>query len=491
MACKLVLPCNEIYKLSSFPKSYDDLLCAIQARLQENPLKPLVLKYMDADKELVNLTCDEDLQTAILSNEAEKIKTLKVYVFLREGNPSPSKNISLGKVFRKSRTFPADKLKIDELDEVMSEECDIPENTRKSPQNPQWNTSYPPAAGLNRFSLPTKINNEQIWSSVDVCSVCKRDIKLVKYTCLQCPNYKSCEPCEEEVHHVHSLLKVKAFIGSYTCSRSHPMSPIYRFIPYISPRKVEKRTTHIFVQKKSLGNGTQKSQTQYSGTVTFQGCDDQKIKVEAATDYEVKVTIRNTGTEIWPRDVRLSCVNGTYRTRQEALVPLEPGAQYKLTLNLISPTKPGKYLSQWRLYYEDGDKARSFGESLFLDIQVEPKELGEANANRKKEESLSLKNNSSLAKETLDTRKDRECKVKSEGGLNKKHNIAMYLNEIFPGSLEEKVKFLDENFSEKEVNVQKIVEIYLYALTKRKSARACKAEEMDSSNTKEMAVTLL
>lgn len=80
MFCKIVLPSSEIHKLPSVPKTFDELnqLCQKKyaGKLPPNP----TFKYKDSDEELITLLNDEDLETAILTHEQEKIKTLRLFI---------------------------------------------------------------------------------------------------------------------------------------------------------------------------------------------------------------------------------------------------------------------------------------------------------------------------------------------------------------------------------------------------------------------------
>jgi hypothetical protein len=89
MFCKIVLPSSEIHKLPSVPKTFDDLnsLCQKKyaGKLPPNP----TFKYKDSDEELITLLNDEDLETAILTHEQEKIKTLRLFIVEGESLVKP------------------------------------------------------------------------------------------------------------------------------------------------------------------------------------------------------------------------------------------------------------------------------------------------------------------------------------------------------------------------------------------------------------------
>lgn len=80
MFCKIILPNNEIHVIQSIPKSFDELYQLIQKKFQ-NQLPPnFSLKYKDSDDELVLLLNDDDLKTAILTIENEKLRNLRIVI---------------------------------------------------------------------------------------------------------------------------------------------------------------------------------------------------------------------------------------------------------------------------------------------------------------------------------------------------------------------------------------------------------------------------
>jgi len=81
--------------LATVPKSYADLkqLCEnkFKNKIPPNPC----FKYKDSDNELIILSNDEDLETALLTSEEENIKTLRIFIFPNED--TSQKDIALEK----------------------------------------------------------------------------------------------------------------------------------------------------------------------------------------------------------------------------------------------------------------------------------------------------------------------------------------------------------------------------------------------------------
>ena len=69
MFCKIVTPGGDIHKLSSVPKTLEELeeisIKKFKNKLPEN----FTFKYKDCDDELIALVNDEDYDTAILTSE--------------------------------------------------------------------------------------------------------------------------------------------------------------------------------------------------------------------------------------------------------------------------------------------------------------------------------------------------------------------------------------------------------------------------------------
>jgi len=80
MFYKVILPSNAIHILSGSPKTFEELCNIIQSKFHDNLPKYYSLRYKDSEEEIVLLTCDEDLQTAVQVAEAEKLKNIRIIV---------------------------------------------------------------------------------------------------------------------------------------------------------------------------------------------------------------------------------------------------------------------------------------------------------------------------------------------------------------------------------------------------------------------------
>ena len=565
MACKLVLPSKEIIKLSSVPQSYEDLLSAIRNRLEVNYSENILLKYMDVDKELVSLTNEEDFQTAKLSNEAEQIKTLKVFI-LPEGdsynppiNSRPSikpsgaddsnfldlTNVHGGfeastktatdmkYTIKRAKTAPFENTSdLQELDhlQLTNDQLEVIDNfiglkiksaveeniknflpklVTKFPVNgsdkniPPEATSTPSRNTIGPLSCPIarsktfmfRKSTNVVDTGESLCNECEKQINGVKYICLECSSYKCCEECEGKIEHDHPLLKVRVSLQNKQISPNAQQRQSLSYSMFISPEKSSKGCVGNLVVRQSLNRSSCEKKPQYSGKIYSQNVRDTPISVSPSQEYEVIINIKNTGTETWPKDVKLCCVNGVHRNVEKKLSPLEARENQTICLSLEAPANAGKYLSQWRLYYNDGEKPRSFGESLFIEIQVEDNKVAQTKNQRKSDLVLTEVENVSNYKQARSMDQspvglNSKGLGKSSAGSNKKEKIANYLNEIFPGNLEEKFYFLNGFVSVEEHAIEKIVESYLVSLSKPRAQKGFKNKEVHTRQRHELSLTL-
>jgi hypothetical protein len=519
MNCKIILPPNDIYKLHKIPATFDELMREIQTRLRgaAKEADSFTLKYMDAENELVTLSNQEDLNTAIVSGEAEKLKNLKIYVFITESPKNTLRNMSVNcngtvKVRVKAKTETGKKAQNESITPEKAEEIQVKSTlTPKSTPRRSMSGGFGEMAlsnqqleaikdfvgnkvkealetnmknlvpefisklqshdqsPLNRsivrdlsssftqelnqslnssaistdfpanFLLNSSSNNGSDRSS-PVCTECKEADHTVRYVCPLCADYKSCEKCEEKIRHEHNLLKLRAtdaqnlhtsFKGNYSMQLSFPRANQSQMFS----------STGLKVLNQKL---TTEKKINYKGIAYLERTKDQLVHVGTNESYSLNVVAKNIGRVSWPESARLSCVNGVYRGKNIPLGGLGAGEKKVIKLRLKAPRNAGKQLTQWRLYYEDleTEKQRSFGESLFLEMDV--KEVS-------REESKEKENVNGL-------------NVHKNGSGNKYKEmmkLAEYLDEIFPGNLDEKIKFVEKQGSVGEMDMVKVVEAYL------------------------------
>jgi len=89
--------------------------------------------------------------------------------------------------------------------------------------------------------------------------------------------------------------------------------------------------------------------------------------------------MRNEGTAAWSEGTRLIFVGGDKLASVEAVqVPsIEPGAEIDIAVDMTAPSKPGRYVSYWRLATADGTR---FGQRVWTDVIVATEEKEEKTA---------------------------------------------------------------------------------------------------------------
>jgi next-to-BRCA1 protein 1 len=81
--------------------------------------------------------------------------------------------------------------------------------------------------------------------------------------------------------------------------------------------------------------------------------------------------LRNEGACAWPLGTMLGHVGGDKLSITDCVpVPeTQPGEERDVTVDMIAPTKPGRYVSYWRLIHPDGSR---FGQRVWVDVIVSP-----------------------------------------------------------------------------------------------------------------------
>jgi len=92
--CKLILPCNEIHKLPTVPKTYEELNGIALKKFKGKIPEKFYFKYKDIDNELVTLSDEEDFRTALTSSESDNIKTLRIFLIPEMGQLNHNTNYS-------------------------------------------------------------------------------------------------------------------------------------------------------------------------------------------------------------------------------------------------------------------------------------------------------------------------------------------------------------------------------------------------------------
>jgi len=197
-----------------------------------------------------------------------------------------------------------------------------------------------------------------------VCDGCQSDVRGIRYKCSVCNDYDLCQVCESKGIHdaSHILMKIAKPINYRGCPYTRPSS-WGRFngcpqnqnqnqsrcgFKYGKPSPVGVRFLARFVCDVTLSDGTVVS-------------PDQKF---------VKIwKMRNEGATQWPEDSRLIFVGGDKLSAADSVaVPaVNPNEEIEIAVDMVAPSKSGRYIGYWRLAQADGNR---FGQRVWIDIVV-------------------------------------------------------------------------------------------------------------------------
>jgi next-to-BRCA1 protein 1 len=191
-----------------------------------------------------------------------------------------------------------------------------------------------------------------------VCDGCQSDIRGIRYKCSVCNDYDLCQTCESKGIHdpSHILMKIAKPINYRGCPYNRPWGRSHGCgqnqprcgFKFGKPSPVGVRHLARFVCDVTIPDGTVVS-------------PDQKF-------FKIW-KMRNEGSTQWPEDARLIFVGGDKLSALEYVpVPaVNPNEEIEIAVDMVAPSKPGRYIGYWRLAQEDGNR---FGQRVWIDIVV-------------------------------------------------------------------------------------------------------------------------
>lgn len=231
-------------------------------------------------------------------------------------------------------------------------------------------TAPPPTAN-------PKEDEEQVHSGV-VCDGCGGSVVGIRYKCNFCPDYDLCQACEAKggIHDPsHVFLKIAKPIHSFGgrgCPYRRPWAP----------EKDRERRCGRWAWAHGPGGfpRPQDAASPQSPQPRYFARFVSDLTVEDGTNVNpeqslVKIwKMRNESTVAWPENTRLAFVGGDKLASVEAVaVPaVEPGNEVDIAVDMVAPSKPGRYVGYWRLAAPDGSR---FGQRVWVDITVVPPEV--------------------------------------------------------------------------------------------------------------------
>lgn len=208
-------------------------------------------------------------------------------------------------------------------------------------------TSECGATGSNNNNNNTNANNA-VHEGV-TCDGCAGGIVGIRYKCSVCWDYDLCESCEAKGAQIHDL--------------SHPLIKIATPVPRTRRGGHCHRNWGNRWAGRCQGAATNARFVQH---VTM----DRSGSVVAPGQKFLKVwRMRNEGTAPWSEHTALSFVGGDLLGAPKAVLvgSVVPGAEVDLSVEMVAPSVPGRYVSYWRLSGPDGS---NFGHRLWVEIVV-------------------------------------------------------------------------------------------------------------------------
>jgi outer membrane biosynthesis protein TonB len=225
---------------------------------------------------------------------------------------------------------------------------------------------------LNNFGQCQQTSNSTGASESDlhpgvVCDGCGGGISGIRYKCSTCPDYDLCSTCEAKsgIHEPsHLFLKIaKAQFG--------------RGCPYRRPwASGERRWGKCGWGGKSNVSGGNNAQPRHLARFVTDVSVEDGIYLNPGQSFVKIWKMRNEGSAAWSEGTRLLFVGGDKIASVEAVPvpPIEPGAEIDIAVDMTAPTKPGRYVSYWRLSTIEGVR---FGQRVWTDIIVSSEEKEE------------------------------------------------------------------------------------------------------------------
>jgi len=220
---------------------------------------------------------------------------------------------------------------------------------------------FGPNAREVQQSTPTPNNNDRPVHSGVYCDGCScGEIVGIRYKCSTCPDYDLCENCEKKsgIHDpTHVFLKM-----------ARPVRPVFgqRGCPY--SRASWERRPHCNPSQNKFFNKHSKDEKYLARFVADVTIEDGVV---LNPDQKAVKTwrLRNTGTSAWPETCKLMWVGGDPLGKQDSspLGAVAPEEEVDISVELQTPSKPGRYVGFWRLVTPDGTR---FGQRVWTDLYV-------------------------------------------------------------------------------------------------------------------------
>lgn len=294
------------------------------------------------------------------------------------------------------------------------------------------------------------------WHEGVTCDGCKHTIVGVRYKCGNCLDYDLCEQCENQPGmHIPNHVFLKLRRPCRLAGMINEMKPLLQYVLYSDvadqipppqqpysviayeniPEDLRRQYKYARKMAKMLNRKKKEEKLfdlqrrhEEKGKRSFKQSRNLPIKKERldfvdpieniAAAFVKDVTIpddtkvlpstrliktwriKNTGKSAWTNKTVMCLKSGNIQAMaDEVSVPLLlPGEEGNVSVHLLAPSKPGKYQSNWMLYYG----SQSFGPCVWCSIVVGNDEQGESNASAKSKEPHSKEVSTSVLVSSVD-----------------------------------------------------------------------------------------
>jgi len=202
-----------------------------------------------------------------------------------------------------------------------------------------------------------------------LCDHCDERIVGIRFKCNVCPDYDLCETCEKlgGVHDKsHCFLKIH---NSFELMKLRQPGPALQQAPpkcpYLSGRcHQQQRYWSRYVKDVTIEDGT---------------------RLPAGMKFVKVWRLKNNGSAAWPEGTSLVFVGGDVLSSGDSVrvPPVAPGEEVDISVDMVAPKKPSRYISNWRLSTAEGAR---FGHRVWVDVAVDEVEKKEVTVIDQKEE---------------------------------------------------------------------------------------------------------
>jgi len=397
---------GDIRRISAQVKNFEQLVQVLRNLFTTLP-QNFIVKYQDDDNDFITIASDIELEEAINLSIASKNNILKLFIEAKvnvvpENKPQeitikaiPSSNDEKGKekvTEVKSEAKPVEQKSTDSPLDLFSQFAPLLQNPQlisefatpfiehfikpiiqpvtdeARARCPYFQKQQQQSSPSQQDSVPpSATSNVHTGVTCDGCN--KSPIVGVRYKCANCPNFDLCEECEAKgTLHVatHVFVKIRK------PTNQHWYRPILMnlydnkeaFPGFFRGGRCG-RFNRVWNHQPAQQGGFIPLLARFVSDVTI----PDGVEIASNTKFIKTWRLRNEGTTKWPERCRLIFTDGEKMGANiETLVPaISPGEEVDISIDMITPAVPGKYVGYYRMATEEGSR---FGHRIWVEITV-------------------------------------------------------------------------------------------------------------------------